>query len=160
MSLRGYFAAKAMLALLTHHGGYTGTKRAIVYSMPARGRADVDSLAQYAYSRADAMLAEENDHRHNKLRELAQRHTKARGKLTREAAIISGHPDCNIMVQCLGDKSNVSTMASFPWSPAPSTVLALLDELEKRTLRADIPRGNGHRAQHHVIFSRELDKGM
>lgn len=34
-------------------------------------------------------------------------------------------PDCNIMVQCLGDKSNVSAMTSFLGAATPSTVLAL-----------------------------------
>lgn len=59
MSLRDYFAAKAMLALLTHHGGYTGDE-AHQSSIPCLREdvLDVDSLAQYAYSQADAMLAE------------------------------------------------------------------------------------------------------
>ena len=59
MSLRDYFAAKAMLALLTHHGGYTGDE-ADQSSIPCLREdvLDVDSLAQYAYSQADAMLAE------------------------------------------------------------------------------------------------------
>ena len=59
MTLRDYFAAKAMLALLTHHGGYTGDE-AHQSSIPCLREdvLDVDSLAQYAYSQADAMLAE------------------------------------------------------------------------------------------------------
>ena len=59
MSLRDYFAAKAMLALLTHHGGYTGDE-AHQSSIPCLREdvLDVDSLAQYAYLQADAMLAE------------------------------------------------------------------------------------------------------
>lgn len=59
MTLRDYFAAKAMLALLTHHGGYTGDE-AHPSSIPCLREdvLDVDSLAQYAYSQADAMLAE------------------------------------------------------------------------------------------------------
>ena len=58
MTLRDYFAAKAMLALLTHHGGYTGDE-AHQSSIPCLREdvLDVDSLAQYAYSQADAMLA-------------------------------------------------------------------------------------------------------
>jgi hypothetical protein len=50
--------------------------------------------------------------------------------------------------------------AEFIAAANPATVLALLDELEKRTLRADILEEMVTRAQHHVIFSRELDKGM
>ena len=59
IDLRDYFAAKAMLALLTHHGGYTGDE-AHQSSIPCLRDdvLDVDSLAQYAYSQADAMLAE------------------------------------------------------------------------------------------------------
>jgi len=59
MTLRDYFAAKAMLALLTHHGGYTGDE-AHQSSIPCLREdvLDVDSLAQYAYLQADAMLAE------------------------------------------------------------------------------------------------------
>ena len=59
MTLRDYFAAKAMLALLTHHGGYTGDE-AHPSSIPCLREdvLDVDSLAQYAYLQADAMLAE------------------------------------------------------------------------------------------------------
>jgi len=59
MTLRDYFAAKAMLALLTHHGGYTGDE-AHQSSIPCLREdvLDVDSLAQYAYLQSDAMLAE------------------------------------------------------------------------------------------------------
>ena len=57
---------------------------------------------------------------------------------------------------CFDDAPNAEYIAATN----PSTVLALLDELEKRTLRADILEEMVTRAQHHVIFSRELDKGM
>ena len=95
-----------------------------------------------------------------KLRELAQKAYQGAWEVDTRSGDNIWAPDCNIMVQCLGDKSNVSAMTSFLGAATPSTVLALLDELEKRTLRADILEEMVTRAQHHVIFSRELDKGM
>lgn len=59
----------------------------------------------------------------------------------------------------ISDEQNEAT-ALFIAQLNPENILALLDELEKRTLRADILEEMLTRAQHHVIFSRELDKGM
>jgi len=59
MSLRDYFAAKAMQALLSKHGGYADDESCPGYRPCLSENAlDVDCLAEYAYSQADAMLAE------------------------------------------------------------------------------------------------------
>lgn len=55
MSLRDYFAAKAMQALLSHHGAYCDD-----VSRPGSVGSEyvfhVHSLAEYSYTQADAML--------------------------------------------------------------------------------------------------------
>ena len=55
MSLRDYFAAKAMQALLSHHGAYCDD-----VSLPGSVGSEyvfhVHSLAEYSYTQADAML--------------------------------------------------------------------------------------------------------
>ena len=59
MSLLDYFAAKAMQALLTHHGAYcddtTSCGRGGGGSEDAL---DVEEVADYAYCQADAMMFE------------------------------------------------------------------------------------------------------
>ena len=52
LTLRDYFAAKAMQALLTKQGPY-GEDRLRPYSENVQ---NVDELAEYAYTQADAML--------------------------------------------------------------------------------------------------------
>lgn len=57
MTLRDYFAAKAMQALLSHHGGYI--ELCGDHSEPAslsEDALDNDFIADYAYNQADAML--------------------------------------------------------------------------------------------------------
>lgn len=57
MTLRDYFAAKAMQALLSHHGGYV--ELCGDHSEPAslsEDALDNDFIADYAYNQADAML--------------------------------------------------------------------------------------------------------
>ena len=59
MTLRDYFAAKAMQALLSHHGAYEEGAR-FCSKKEARKRDSAlsnDVLANYAYGVADAMLA-------------------------------------------------------------------------------------------------------
>ena len=61
MTLRDYFAAKAMNALLTKQGPYGeayGDDRPSAYSEDAQ---TVDELAEYAYAQADAMLIARNE---------------------------------------------------------------------------------------------------
>jgi hypothetical protein len=59
MSLLDYFAAKAMQALVTHHGAYcddtTSCGRGGGGSEDAL---DVEEVADYAYCQADAMMVE------------------------------------------------------------------------------------------------------
>lgn len=59
MTLRDYFAAKAMQALLSHHGAYEEDAR-FCSKKEARKRESAllnDVLAKYAYGVADTMLA-------------------------------------------------------------------------------------------------------
>ena len=65
-----------------------------------------------------------------RLRELAQKAYQGAWEVDTRSGDNIWAPDCNIMVQCLGDKSNVSAMTSFLGAATPSTVLALLDELD------------------------------
>ena len=61
MTLRDYFAAKAMLALITKYGGYeddTSSPSAVCGF--SEDVPHIDAVAKYAYSQADAMLAERN----------------------------------------------------------------------------------------------------
>lgn len=65
-----------------------------------------------------------------RLRELAQNAYQGAWEVDTRSGDNIWAPDCNIMVQCLGDKSNVSAMTSFLGAATPSTVLALLDALD------------------------------
>jgi hypothetical protein len=97
-----------------------------------------------------------------KLRELAQKATPGPWYISAPGEQAVWH-DIKDRRYLIADTSNGFTddgNAEFIAAANPATVLALLDELEKRTLRADILEEMVTRAQHHVIFSRELDKGM
>ena len=61
MTLRDYFAAKAMAAIITKYGAYTDDESAP--DSPRGMREDVPTVvdvAEYAYIQADAMIAERN----------------------------------------------------------------------------------------------------
>jgi hypothetical protein len=62
MTLRDYFAAKAMQALIAKHGGYSDD---LSHPQAIRGYSedapDVDNVAEYAYCQADAMLKARED---------------------------------------------------------------------------------------------------
>lgn len=93
-----------------------------------------------------------------RLRELAQKATPGPWHISAPAEHAVWH-DINGARNLIAETS-CDGNAEFIAAANPAVVLALLDELEKRTLRADILEEMITRAQHHVIFSRELDKGM